>query len=52
MDYLHFNPVKHGLVAHPADWPFSSFHRCVARGLYPVDWSTGEAGPADMGERR
>jgi hypothetical protein len=26
MDYTHFNPVKHGLVAHPADWPHSSFH--------------------------
>ena len=26
MDYIHFNPVKHTLVAHPADWPFSSFH--------------------------
>jgi putative transposase len=25
MDYTHFNPVKHGLVAHPADWPYSSF---------------------------
>jgi putative transposase len=29
MDYTHFNPVKHALVAHPADWPHSSFHRCV-----------------------
>ena len=36
MDYVHFNPVKHGLVAHAADWPYSSFGRCVARGLYPV----------------
>ena len=25
MDYIHFNPVKHRLAAHPADWPFSSF---------------------------
>jgi putative transposase len=36
MDYTHFNPVKHGLVAHPADWPHSSFHRCVTTGLYPA----------------
>src|SRR5580700_5362285 len=28
-------PVKRGLVEHPADWPFSSFHRCVDCGLYP-----------------
>jgi putative transposase len=38
MDYTHFNPVKHGLVSRPADWPHSTFHRCVARGLYPPDW--------------
>ena len=38
-DYVHFNPVKHGLVSHVADWPYSTFHRCVTRGLYPADWS-------------
>ena len=38
VDYSHFNPVKHGLVAHPADWPHSSFRRCVASGIYPADW--------------
>jgi putative transposase len=31
-DYIHFNPVKHGLVEHPAEWPHSSFRRCVATG--------------------
>jgi putative transposase len=39
IDYVHFNPVKHGLVQCPLDWPYSSFHRCVARGEYPPDWS-------------
>ena len=38
MDYIHFNPVKHGLVAHVADWPYSSFALCVAQGLYPANW--------------
>ena len=38
VDYTHFNPVKHGLVARAADWPYSSFRRCVARGVYPADW--------------
>jgi len=42
IDYIHFNPVKHGLVAHAADWPYSSFHRLVAAGCYPADW-VGEA---------
>ena len=39
VDYVHFNPVKHGYVARPADWPHSTFHRSVARGLYPEDWA-------------
>jgi hypothetical protein len=38
MDYTHLHPVKHGLVEHPADWPHSSFRRCVASGLYPAGW--------------
>ena len=36
LDYTHFNPVKHGLVKHPADWPHSSFRQCVAKGFYPA----------------
>ncbi|MFG6443444.1 REP-associated tyrosine transposase [Roseateles sp. LKC17W] len=38
LDYLHFNPVKHGLVSNAIDWPWSSFHRFVAAGMYPRDW--------------
>jgi len=41
IDYLHFNPVKHGWVNCVADWPHSTFHRDVARGLYPADWAGG-----------
>ncbi len=41
VDYVHFNPVKHGLVARVADWPHSSFHRYVARGELPADWAGG-----------
>lgn len=43
VDYIHFNPVKHGLVAHAADWPHSTFHRFVTAGMYPPDWSGEEA---------
>jgi putative transposase len=50
MDYIHFNPVKHGYVEHPADWPFSSFRHCVARGLYPEGWLGGGSTPAETGE--
>jgi putative transposase len=37
-DYIHFNPVKHGLVARVQDWPYSSFHRMVRFGVLPHDW--------------
>jgi len=37
-DYLHYNPVKHGLVQRVKDWPHSSFHRYVKEGIYPEDW--------------
>jgi putative transposase len=38
VDYIHFNPVKHGHVARVADWPHSSFHRHVERGILATDW--------------
>ncbi len=42
MDYIHYNPVKHGLCAAPADWPYSTFHRCVRAGRYMPGWGAGE----------
>ncbi len=38
VDYIHMNPVKHGLVAQVRDWPHSSFHRYVKEGKLPADW--------------
>jgi putative transposase len=38
VDYIHFNPVKHGYVSRVSEWPYSSFHRYVARGVLPADW--------------
>nr|WP_269668379.1 transposase [Aeromonas allosaccharophila] len=38
MDYVHINPLKHGHVTRVADWPYSTFHRYVASGVYPPDW--------------
>jgi putative transposase len=51
VDYVHFNPVKHGLVAHVADWPYSSFHLAVAAGVYPADWGGVGERAGDWGER-
>ena len=41
MDYIHYNPVKHGLVKSPVEWPYSSFHRYVKHGAYDSDWGAG-----------
>jgi len=38
LDYLHFNPVKHGLTNQAKDWPYSSFHRYVKDGFYEENW--------------
>jgi len=38
VDYIHYNPVKHGYVSSARDWPHSTFHRFVAEGLLPLDW--------------
>src|ERR1700693_6000002 len=52
MDYIHFNPVKHGLVTEVAAWPFSSFHKSAALGLYPPAWPAKDDATDDRGERR
>ncbi len=43
VDYIHFNPVKHGLVSTASDWPYSTFGRFVRSGLYPADWGGNPA---------
>lgn len=43
VDYIHFNPVKHGHVVRAADWPHSTFLEYVRRGVYALDWSAAQA---------
>lgn len=38
VDYIHSNPLKHGLVTQVSDWPHSSLHRYVTEGVYSKDW--------------
>jgi putative transposase len=40
IDYIHFNPVKYGLVRSVSEWPYSSFHRYVRDGLLPENWAS------------
>ena len=50
MDYVHINPVKHGLVKRVADWPYSTFHRLAAAGTYPPDWAGDGETEKEYGE--
>jgi putative transposase len=43
LDYIHWNPVKHGLAKCAADWPYSTFHRFVTAGVYPPDWGIAKS---------
>jgi putative transposase len=38
LNYIHYNPVKHGYCQNPADWPYSTVHKFIANGIYPKDW--------------
>jgi putative transposase len=50
VDYIHYNPVKHGFAIAPVEWPWSSFHRWVKDGRYPPEW--GRSGEDDLRIRR
>lgn len=45
VDYIHYNPVKHGLVKRAADWPHSTFQRWVAEGVYEPWWGSDDMPP-------
>ena len=47
IDYVHINPVKHGLVKQVADWPHSTFHRLAKAGVYPPNWAGGAESDVD-----
>jgi putative transposase len=46
VDYVHYNPVKHGYVSRPEDWPWNSFARARQRGWYASGW--GHSAPANL----
>jgi len=47
VDYIHWNPIKHGYVDKPADWPYSTFHKFVEMGIYSSDWGGIDVHPED-----
>jgi len=44
LDYIHYNPIKHGYVTKAVDWEWSSFNRYVEKGIYDKDWIGGDEG--------
>jgi putative transposase len=52
VDYIHYNPVKHGLCEQPVEWPYSTLHREIKAGAYPSDWMVQNENfdPEDFGE--
>ena len=51
VDYVHINPLKHGLVNALAEWPHSTFHRYVRRGWLSPGWATSLDAAGMFGER-
>ncbi|MGH8509227.1 MAG: REP-associated tyrosine transposase [Gammaproteobacteria bacterium] len=51
IDYCHINPVKHGYAKRVSEWPYSTFHRYVTRGIYPPDWAGDGCSEMQAGER-
>jgi putative transposase len=49
VDYVHWNPVKHGLVKRVKDYPWSTFHRFVKEGEYDLDWGGTDPAPDAVG---
>jgi putative transposase len=51
VEYCYINPLKHGFVTRVSDWPYSSFHRDVRAGIFPLDWAGNSDAGGDFGER-
>ncbi|ALZ86914.1 MAG TPA: transposase [Pseudomonas sp.] len=51
LDYIHFNPVKHGHARRAVEWPYSSIHRYVRAGVLPADWAGQRDEDWAVGER-
>ena len=51
VEYCYVNPIKQGLARRVQDWPHSSFHRDVRRGIFPSDWAGEVEATGEFGER-
>ncbi|WP_133512989.1 REP-associated tyrosine transposase [Candidatus Thiosymbion oneisti] len=42
LNYIHYNPVRHGYADCAVKWPWSSFHRYLRNGMYTAEWGCTE----------
>ena len=50
LDYIHWNPVKHSYVSRAVDWPYSSFHKFLKKGVYSESWAADDT-EGEFGEQ-
>jgi len=42
VEYIHYNPVKHGYITKASLWPYSSIHRYINSGMIDEDWGANK----------
>jgi len=42
LDYIHWNPIKHGCVNKPSNWPYSTYRDWEGMGIYDLGWGCVE----------
>ena len=52
VDYIHYNPVKHGYVKRAVDWPYSTIHEYIKQGLLDQNWGYDNDDGMSFGETR
>jgi putative transposase len=50
INYIHYNPVKHGYIHSPYDWKYSSIHRFIKDGILSKDWACDNFNKTGYGE--
>ncbi|HED32800.1 MAG TPA: transposase [Gammaproteobacteria bacterium] len=50
VNYIHYNPVKHGYVKQPVDWKYSTIHQFIEKGLLDKNWSCCPDEKTNFGE--
>ena len=47
INYIHYNPIKHGFVDKASDWQFSTIHKFIKNGIKPTNWGSNSSFTSD-----